>query len=75
MQSESDSDNEFFDASEKLTLSGSFASESRYDRRNFFPHLQNDSANFWHNCFHFLVINVVIISVTLGKFQPSVRIV
>ena len=29
MQSESDSDNEFFDASEKLSLSGSFTSDLR----------------------------------------------
>ena len=29
MQSDSDSDNEFFDATEKLSLSGSFAADPR----------------------------------------------
>ena len=35
MQSDSDSENEFFDASEKLNFSGSFSADGRYVARKF----------------------------------------
>lgn len=79
MQSDSDSDNEFFDAPEKLSLSGSFASDSRCVLIFFFltSKLVRKSfvrAYFGINVFILSLIDVVIPFVALPKFQPGIRI-
>lgn len=79
MQSESDSDSEFFDAPEKLSLSGSFTSDLRCvpilsDMMSALVRKLPRMHVFWRIFFYFFLTGAFILSVAFGKFLLNGRI-